>query len=81
MVGKENGTVFESVSNDELFQIDGGFDIGSVVGGVLIVTTGVGCLAVACVPGVNVVAAACVAYAGSWGLAGGIALTTYGFVA
>lgn len=73
--------MFNTINYDELQIINGGFKGEDVFGGALIFVTGVGLLAAACVPGVNVVAAAGLAYAGSWGLAGGVFMTTYGFVA
>ena len=65
----------------ELQEINGGFNLGDVIAGALFVAVGVGCLAVAVTPGLNVVAAASVAYAGSWGLAGGVTTTIYGCIA
>lgn len=70
--------MFYELMSDELDFINGGADAGTIVAGGLFFAVGVGCLAIAAVPGVNVVAAAAVAYAGSWGLAGGITTTIIG---
>ncbi len=75
-----NMGAFGALDQQELFAVDDGADWGAAAGGALIFTAGAGCLAIACVPGVNVVAAAAVAYAGSWGIAGGVTATMYGLV-
>lgn len=64
----------------EVMGIDGGVNAEGLVSGVLFGCVGVGCLAIAITPGLNVVAAAGLAYAGSWGLAGAVASTTYGII-
>lgn len=64
----------------DVLEINGGFNLEGIISGVVIGAVGVGCLAIAMTPGLNVVAAAGVAYAGSWGLAGGAAATIYGIV-
>lgn len=73
--------MFNTINNDELFVINGGFKGEDVAGGAMIFITGVGLVAAAAVPGLNVVAAAGLAYAGTWGLAGGITMGIYGLVA
>lgn len=73
--------MFNTINNDELFVINGGFKGEDVAGGAMIFIVGVGLVAAATVPGLNVVAAAGLAYAGSWGLAGGITMGLYGLIA
>ena len=75
--------MFNTINNDELFVINGGFKGEDVAGGSMIFIVGVGLVAAATVPGpgLNVVAAAGLAYAGSWGLAGGITMGLYGLIA
>lgn len=73
--------MFEIISNEDLIFIDGGFDLGAVYAGFVSGCIGVGLLAVAATPGLNIVAAAGAAYVASWGLAGGVTLITYGCVA
>ena len=64
----------------DMCQINGGFNWGGILSGVIFGAIGVGCLAIALTPGLNIVAAACVAYIGSWGIAGGIVSTIYGIM-
>ena len=71
--------MFEMISSDELLLIDGGINGGAVYCGFVSCCIGVGLFAIAATPGVNIVAAAGAAYLGSWGIAGGIPATTYGF--
>lgn len=66
------------MTESELSNVTGGFDAWTVVSGVGVVAAGVGLMAIAVVPGVNVVAAAAVAYAGSWGIAGGVTILAFG---
>ena len=73
--------MFETVALEKLEAINGGFSFKHVISGALFFTVGVGCLAVATIPGVNVVAAAGVAYLGSWGTAGGTVTSIYGIIA
>lgn len=73
--------MFNTINNDELFVINGGFKGEDVAGGAMIFVVGVGLVAVVAVPGLNVVAAVGLAYAGSWGLAGGITMGLYGLIA
>lgn len=67
-------------SFNELSQIDGGFNWEGILSGAMLGAVGVGCVAIAMTPGLNVVAAASAAYVGSWGLAGGAMATIYGLV-
>lgn len=69
------------LTNYEMLELNGGFNLEGIVSGVIFGAVGVGCLAIAVTPGVNVIAAAGVAYVGSWGLAGGAVATIYGVVA
>lgn len=69
------------LSCTELMELEGGVNAEGIVSGVLFGCVGVGCLAVAVTPGLNVAVAAGLAYAGSWGLAGAAASTIYGVVA
>lgn len=71
----------KELTNNEMIEINGGFNWGGIVSGVIFGAVGVGCLAIAATPGLNVIAAAGVAYAGSWGIAGGAMSTIYGLVA
>lgn len=73
--------MFTAINYDELQMVNGGFQGEEVVGGAVLVAIGVGCLAGACVPGLNVAACAGLAYLGSWGLAGGATMGIYGLVA
>lgn len=52
------------LSDDELYVITGGIKWDFVLSSVIFVSVGVGCCAIACVPGVNVVAAAALAVGG-----------------
>ena len=72
---------FIELNSLELEQIDGGFSFKAICAGVIFAAAGVGCLAIAATPGVNIAVAAGVAYAGSWGISGGVVSTIYGVVA
>jgi hypothetical protein len=71
----------EKLSFEELSTINGGFNWEGIVSGIILGAVGVGSLAIAVTPGLNVIAAAGIAYAGSWGIAGGAMSTVYGLVA
>lgn len=66
---------------NEMSEVNGGFNLDGILSGVILGAVGVGCLAVAVTPGLNVAVAAGAAYAGSWGIAGGTMSTIYGIVA
>ena len=71
----------EADTDKEIYEINGGFNWGGIISGAIFGSVGVGCLAIAATPGLNVIAAAGAAYAGSWGIAGGAMSTIYGLIA
>lgn len=73
--------MFRELSVQEMENVDGGIDGEYILAGITFAALGVGCLAIATVPGLNVLAAAGVAYVGTWGVSGGIASVAYGCVA
>ncbi|WP_054742626.1 hypothetical protein [Cellulosilyticum ruminicola] len=70
---------FINLNQEELEFIDGGVDGNYLFAGAVFAAVGVGCLAAATGIGAPV-GAALVAYAGSWGLAGGVTCGTIGLV-
>ena len=70
---------FTGLSNEELMTVDGGFRGDYIVAGALFACTGIGCMAIALTPGLNVIGAAAIAYAGTWGVSLGAVSTIAGF--
>ena len=70
--------MFCDLTENELFELDGGVSWEHIAAGATFTAIGIGCIAIAVIPGVNVLAATGLALAGSWGIARGTFSIAYG---
>ena len=70
--------MFQDLTTSDLFEVDGGVSVEHIAAGATFVAVGVGCMAIACIPGVNMAVAAGLVIAGAWGIAGGCTSVLYG---